>query len=174
MQSKKKELTLANSVVSAWLKQAFDDLNNAAILYRSESYSGSCFFSQQAAEKFAKAVLLNMGCQPPYTHNIAQLIKSIENDGVGFPNKPSVEEAALNLTLLFGNVRYPQAGLDAAPCELIGWPQAKMALESAVSIFDVAIFLMPEAIKEAIPGARNRFQSERPDIQNDINSPMRP
>ena len=64
----------------------------------------SCFHAQQAAEKALKAVLLSRGREFPYTHDIEELLRLVEEAGLKLPE--SVRQADA-LTPFAIETRYP-------------------------------------------------------------------
>ena len=63
-----------------------------------------CFHAQQAIEKSFKAVLLYNNINFPFTHDIEELIDTMENDGISLPSE--LEEAGM-LTPYAVQARYP-------------------------------------------------------------------
>lgn len=66
-----------------------------------------CFDAQQAAEKAFKALLIRLDVTFPYTHDLADLLTSVEEQGVSVPD--SVKDAAI-LTDYAVIARYPGVG----------------------------------------------------------------
>jgi HEPN domain-containing protein len=63
-----------------------------------------CFETQQAAEKALKAVLLARGIKFRFVHDLAELLTSLEKNGITLP--PEIREAAI-LTDYSVEARYP-------------------------------------------------------------------
>ena len=63
-----------------------------------------CFDAQQAAEKAIKALLIKMGVEFPYIHDIAQLLTSLEEAGQEIPRGIREAEALTRFAIL---TRYP-------------------------------------------------------------------
>ena len=101
---------------SDWLRHARSDLAvaeqaaSAAILYET-----LCYHAQQAAEKSLKAVLVHIGVEFPYTHNIARLITALQQAGADWPS--DLDEAA-ELTEYAVWSRYPGAAAPLTEADL--------------------------------------------------------
>ncbi|MBE3589219.1 MAG: HEPN domain-containing protein [Firmicutes bacterium] len=61
----------------AFLATARDDLRAARVLLAEELWAASCFFSQQAAEKAAKAWLCAAGVAPPRSHYVSAVLSRL-------------------------------------------------------------------------------------------------
>jgi HEPN domain-containing protein len=69
-----------------WLKHASSDLKMARLAMNSDILPEQiCFHAQQAAEKSLKAVLLHIGADFPFTHDIGELIEIAQRAGVVVP-----------------------------------------------------------------------------------------
>jgi HEPN domain-containing protein len=89
---------------SKWLSNARADLAIARIaLPPGGLYEQLCFHAQQAAEKSTKAVLLKMGINFPFTHNLQALIDLLPP---GLP-RASVPTDAVDLNPYAVTTRYP-------------------------------------------------------------------
>ncbi len=62
-----------NAEATYWLKQAFEDLETARILFAAQRYGPCAFFCQQTAEKGIKALLYNAG-EKPWGHSVPSLL----------------------------------------------------------------------------------------------------
>lgn len=88
----------------AWLKNAISDLAIAQIeLPEGGMYEQLCFHAQQAAEKSIKALLLHLGIDFPFTHNIQLLVSLLPLD---IQSQPDFREAVI-LTSYAVLTRYP-------------------------------------------------------------------
>ena len=89
-----------------WLNHAESDLRLAKLAANDPYIIGSqvCFHAQQAAEKSIKAALLFRGIEFPLTHDIEELLKLAEDQGVIIPEE--VQEAD-HLTPYAVETRYP-------------------------------------------------------------------
>jgi HEPN domain-containing protein len=91
-----------------WLSRAKGDLAIArAPLPEGAFYEDLCFHAQQAAEKALKAVYQFHGWPFRYTHDLEELTKGLERQGLTIPAE--VEEA-LVLTSFAWGTRYPGPG----------------------------------------------------------------
>jgi HEPN domain-containing protein len=63
-----------------------------------------CFDAQQAAEKAIKALLIKMGVEFPYVHDIAQLLTLLERAGQEIPEGVMEAEELTRFAIL---TRYP-------------------------------------------------------------------
>ena len=68
----------------AWIEHAEDDFANTGKLIRGSKPStyGSCFFAQQSAEKYMKAMLVYKEKSFPMTHDLTLLNNLLEQVGV--------------------------------------------------------------------------------------------
>jgi len=64
--------------VFALIEIANEDLDEATDSFKKGRYRITCFFSQQAAEKYLKAFLLSRKREYPFEHSIAYLIRECE------------------------------------------------------------------------------------------------
>ncbi|MDH4265127.1 MAG: HEPN domain-containing protein [Deltaproteobacteria bacterium] len=89
-----------------WLSHAESDLRLAKLAANDPYIIGGqvCFHAQQAAEKSIKAALLFWGIEFPLTHDIEELLKLAEDQGVIIPEE--VQEAD-HLTPYAVETRYP-------------------------------------------------------------------
>ncbi len=87
-----------------WLNRARSNLAYAKTQTQDVYYEELCFQAQQAAEKALKAVCLKHGIQFPRTHNLIDLIRLLDSNGVSVPAQ--VREAG-QLTDFAVEARYP-------------------------------------------------------------------
>ncbi len=87
-----------------WLNRARSNLIYAKAEIPGVYYEELCFQAQQAAEKALKAVCLKRGVSFPRTHNLVDLIRTLEEHGSAVPN--SVRGGA-RLTDFAVEARYP-------------------------------------------------------------------
>jgi len=85
-----------------------------------------CFDAQQAAEKAIKALLIKMGVEFPYIHDIAQLLTLLEKAGQEIPRGVRDAEELTRFAIL---TRYP--GL-APPVRREEYQQAMLLAEKVV------------------------------------------
>jgi HEPN domain-containing protein/predicted nucleotidyltransferase len=65
----------------AWLAEAREDFESAAILLDHRKHRGACLHSQQCVEKALKALLLEKGRRPARTHDIVELVNAVRAEG---------------------------------------------------------------------------------------------
>lgn len=114
-----------------WFMQAERDLRHARNALASEDYEWSCFASQQAAEKAAKALYLHHGTEG-WGHSVKKLLDGL--DGI----EPSVPEhltaAAMRLDRFYIPTRYPNGFPQGVPGEFFGRDDADRGIEDAERI----------------------------------------
>ena len=93
-----------------WLRHADSDLCLARSRAGVALPEHKCFHAQQAAEKALKAVCVARGVRFPLTHDIAELIDALRDDGAEVPDSL---EAADELSDYAVKTRYP--GVPARP-----------------------------------------------------------
>lgn len=111
----------------AWLKQAERDLRKACNDLQTEDWDSAAFWSQQAAEKALKALLLNSGI-PHRGHELLELASTIESE-LGIVTS-AIEKDLRELTIHYTVARYPDAA-NALPYELYDEEKAKELVERA-------------------------------------------
>lgn len=122
---------------SDWLARARADLALArAPLPEGALLEDLCFHAQQAAEKAIKAVYRAKGLQFRYTHDLAELLAGLCEQGVEFPAE--VENAG-DLTGFAWEARYP--GL----AEPVSEEEYKYALEVAEAVLRWAADVIVES-----------------------------
>jgi HEPN domain-containing protein len=87
-------------------------------------YEGMCFHCQQYLEKVLKAKLLELGIDPPWTHDLVKLAEML-------PRSKTAETIAKKATIFqtYGvDIRYPSLVPSHAPSE-----------EEAIEAYDVAV-----------------------------------
>ncbi len=92
-----------------WLKQSASDLLAAKQLRAGGSFAQSCFFSQQAAEKLFKGVLILLQGTTPRSHSVQDLSKTLRVE-YALPLDKSIKY----LDTFYTISRYP----DASPSEM--------------------------------------------------------
>lgn len=93
---------------AAWVREAREGLESAAILLDHAKHRGACLHSQQAVERGLKALILECGRPPAPAHDIVELLRVVEAEGfrVGLP----MDDAVFLNSVYRG--RYPtEAGL---------------------------------------------------------------
>lgn len=87
-----------------WLNRARSNLSLARHQAPDVYLEDLCFSAQQAAEKAVKAVLIQLGVEFPYIHDLIALLALVEQAGVDVPNE--IAEAG-RLTRYAVAARYP-------------------------------------------------------------------
>ncbi|MBI5115240.1 HEPN domain-containing protein [Candidatus Poribacteria bacterium] len=100
-----------------WMTYAESDLKMARLAAGDSSIRREqvCFHAQQAAEKAIKAVLLSREIEFPLTHDIEELLKIAEDNGVQLPE--NICEAGL-LTPYAVETRYPGYSYEVTETDL--------------------------------------------------------
>ena len=113
-----------------WMARAKHDLVRAKrrVPDEDEGFLESlCFDAQQAAEKAIKARLIALDVEFPYTHDIKELLESLESAGDAIPAEV---RAAESLTPYAAVMRYPNQ------CPLAGEEQYHAAIRAAEAVVD--------------------------------------
>ena len=93
-----------------WLAHARSDLSLARIAMDHDVLPEQiCFHAQQAAEKAFKAVLLFAGVDFPYSHDLEELLDTLEDAGIKVPEP--LQDVGM-LTPYAVETRYPGFGED--------------------------------------------------------------
>ena len=71
-----------NARPQAWLLQACNDLELAQLARDNGFLAQACYFATQAAEKALKSAILELGLEPPHTHVLNNLLKSLAEAGL--------------------------------------------------------------------------------------------
>lgn len=97
----------APASVSGWLARAAEDLQNIQLVTtaRSVPWSTVAFHSQQAAEKYLKALLVCGNVRPPRTHSLAELVTAARSAGFELPDLRAECEQLKDYAV---DVRYPE------------------------------------------------------------------
>lgn len=98
-----------------WLRRADSNLAQAKSRKTGVCREDLCFQAQQAAEKALKALLLARGVRPPYTHDLATLLRLIEKSGESAPKSIA---RLVRLTDYAVETRYPGLFEPVSPREL--------------------------------------------------------
>ncbi|MBI4638080.1 MAG: HEPN domain-containing protein [Candidatus Rokubacteria bacterium] len=65
----------------AWLREAQEELESAAILLEREKHRAACLHGQQCVERALKALLLERGRRPPRGHDVVELLNAVTAAG---------------------------------------------------------------------------------------------
>ncbi|MEM3733096.1 MAG: HEPN domain-containing protein [Candidatus Bathyarchaeia archaeon] len=117
---------------SLWMKQAENDLRKAENDLKTYDWDSAAFWSQQAAEKALKALLLNFG-KSYRGHNLLELRDILKTDAgldVGL-----IEKELKELTIHYTISRYPNAA-NALPTELYDQEKAYELVEKARKVVE--------------------------------------
>ncbi|MEM2576844.1 MAG: HEPN domain-containing protein [Candidatus Bathyarchaeia archaeon] len=117
---------------SLWMKQAESDLRKAENDLKTYDWDSAAFWSQQAAEKALKALLLNFG-KSYRGHNLLELRDILKTDAgldVGL-----IEKELKELTIHYTISRYPNAA-NALPIELYDQEKAYELVEKARKVVE--------------------------------------
>ncbi|HJQ13027.1 MAG TPA: HEPN domain-containing protein [Gemmatimonadaceae bacterium] len=126
--------------VGGWLRAAEDDMRIAVHLSSDfdRFKTGICFHSQQAAEKFMKALIISRHRRPPRTHDLVELLDDLRNVGIELGG---LEEDLRFLGPFAVDVRYPDdtkpGGISTSEIDRIARPyeatesEARRALATA-------------------------------------------
>ncbi|MBS7658920.1 MAG: HEPN domain-containing protein [Candidatus Bathyarchaeia archaeon] len=117
---------------SLWMKQAENDLRKAENDLKTYDWDSAAFWSQQAAEKALKALLLNFG-KSYRGHNLLELRDILKTDAgldVGL-----IEKELKELTIHYTISRYPNAA-NALPIELYDQEKAYELVEKARKVVE--------------------------------------
>jgi HEPN domain-containing protein len=87
-----------------WLNRARSDLAIAMAKQKGVYLEDLCFHAQQATEKSIKALLIRLGVEFPYVHDLARLLTLVEEAGEELP-EPVREAERLTRFAIFA--RYP-------------------------------------------------------------------
>lgn len=117
-----------------WFAQAQRDLEQAEDSRRAGRHEWACFAAQQAAEKAAKALHLQLG-QEAWGHVIAALLTELPPE---VRPSPSLVDKAHVLDGFYIPPRYPTSHPAGAPFEHFGALQSEEAIRYAREIIEFA------------------------------------
>ena len=108
-----------------WLRQAREDLITAQVNFKGDRFYAASIFSQQAAEKALKALILEWtGATPPRTHDLIALGHRVETP-------LEIMGALEQLNPTYAVSRYPDVLTDTIPADFIGKEAAQNHITSA-------------------------------------------
>lgn len=116
-----------------WLQQADEDLITAGRLVELERFYAACFFSQQAAEKAAKAVLYARGDPAVRGHSVAELWREVAGED---PALLVLQGTAAHLDTFYIPTRYPDALPGGVPAHAYDLASAERAVSAATVIVE--------------------------------------
>jgi len=137
----------------SWIAQADRDLEAARLLMAAGHFDWASYAAAQAAEKAIKAMLVAWGAdlgggaksRPWKIHELGELFHAFRR----LPKSQQLTEALTLLPTHDQGARYPDAELDAPPCETYTQAIASKAIELGVAVVDYARRLVP-AIDHAV------------------------
>ena len=114
-------------IVEEWLKRATEDELSANVILKEEGGAPNtvCFLSQQMAEKYLKAFLVQEKREYPKIHSLLRLTELCMKIDKSFEE---IKEDAIFLTAFYIETRYP------ADYPEFGWKDAEDAFETATRI----------------------------------------
>lgn len=119
----------------AMWRQAMSDFAHARRSLEAGDHDWSVFAAQQSAEKGLKAVLLAAGHPAPSVHPLTVVFDELVRHGLAQPaERAPFEPAMAALIQGWAMARYPLAGVDIAPADLITRDQAVAAIGHAEAI----------------------------------------
>ena len=119
-----------NARPRAWLFQAENDLQMAAVAQEHGFFSQACYHASQAAEKALKSLVLELGVEPQHTHVLGQLLQQLASLGVD--TAPFETIPLRQLSRMSASSRYP---IDATPpAELFDRSDAQQAIAMAQAV----------------------------------------
>jgi len=118
---------------SRWIELAMEDKKMAELAYDSHLYNQACFHSQQGAEKYLKALLLEKDGKFPKTHSLTELLMLAS---VKDASLHSLKNGCLYLDQFYVPTRYPDAPLGNLPEGAPKKEDAKKAMEILAQIME--------------------------------------
>lgn len=119
-------------ITKEWALKAEEDIESAGMLLEARMLNTSCYHSQQAAEKYLKALLAELGRHTPRIHDVERLFRLIRRAGVDL-TEPILEDC-IALTGIDTLVRYPgyDADLEEATDALASSRRIRQAVIDAI------------------------------------------
>jgi HEPN domain-containing protein len=121
---------MSQARTGAWWRQAHNDLELAELARSNGFHAQACFFATQAAEKALKGAILELGCQPPHTQVLGQLVKLLTAEGLDVTALAPLPLTALSRMTVTS--RYPLD--DTPPSELFDPRDSDQALSTAKAV----------------------------------------
>lgn len=122
-----------------WFEEGENDISTANILLENKKYNPSAFYSQQAAEKILKGLLLANN-EAPWGHSVLSLLRRL--DEIMDVDISEIEQCAKELDRHYIPSRYPDAYPSGKPEDYYTEKIAKEALICAKKIKEFAQSLM--------------------------------
>ena len=122
-----------------WFEEGENDISTANILLEHKKYNPSAFYSQQAAEKILKGLLLAYN-EATWGHSVLSLLRRL--DEIIDVDISEIEQCAKELDRHYIPSRYPDAYPSGRPEDYYTEKIAKEALTCALKIKEFAKNLM--------------------------------
>lgn len=123
---------MSQARTGACWRQAHNDLELADLARSNGFHAQACFFATQAAEKALKGAILELGCQPPHTQVLGQLVKLLTAEGLDVTALDPLPLLALSRMTVTS--RYPLD--DTPPSELFDARDSDQALTTAKAVLN--------------------------------------
>ncbi len=125
---------------SRWIELAMEDKKMAELAYDAHLYNQACFHSQQGAEKYLKALLLEKDGKFPKTHSLTELLMlaSLKDTSL-----LSLKNNCLYLDQFYVPTRYPDAPLGSLPEGAPKEEDAKKAMGILAQIIELISKKLP-------------------------------
>jgi len=122
-----------------WFEEGENDISTSKILLENKKYNPSAFYSQQAAEKILKGLLLAFN-EATWGHSVLSLLRRL--DEIMYVDISEVEKCAKELDRHYIPSRYPDAYPSGKPEDYYTEKIAKEALICALKIKEFTQNLM--------------------------------
>jgi HEPN domain-containing protein len=122
-----------------WFEEGENDISTSRILLENKKYNPSAFYSQQAAEKILKGLLLAYN-EGTWGHSVLSLLRRL--DEIMDVDISEAEQCAKELDRHYIPSRYPDAYPSGRPEDYYTEKIAKEALTCAIKIKEFAQNLM--------------------------------
>lgn len=119
-----------------WLSEALWDLETAEILYRERRWNAAAFYSHQAGEKAAKALLYSVN-EAPWGHSVRVLVERYF-ERVGAEPPGDLLRSAREVDMHYIPSHYPNTHPAGTPHEAYDEEAAHRALDAARRIVEYA------------------------------------
>ena len=134
-----------------WLESALYDLDVAILLHRHSKWAAACIHTQQAIEKFGKAILIFAGQRAedtPQTHDLSVINQKIA--GIGLHTFSERDQLlADQLTNDVWNMQHPAPGA-RAPHHYFSRLKSETSLHWALHYLDMTCRLIPNGIEASV------------------------
>ena len=134
-----------------WLESAQYDLATAILLHRHAKWAAACIHTQQAIEKFGKAILISAGQraeETPQTPDLAVINQKIH--GLGLHTFSDHDQMlADQLTNDVWNMQHPAPGA-RTPHHYFSQAKSEASLHWALDYLDMTCKLIPDGIETSV------------------------